>query len=160
MEGGFTMNRNILLFILCFAVAFGGGYLFYNSGQPQEVATPAENHTSHEAAPSATENSNKTEAPAPSTTPATASSTEGQIFTQKGCVACHSVQSLNVQGGAVGPDLSQAYANVKDKHGVPIEEFLKKPTSAVMSGVLGKQPLTDEEREAILKALKLASEKK
>lgn len=155
------MNKNILIFFLCFAVAFGGGYLFYKSGQPSDGATQASSHADHETAtaPKAGD-STKAEAPAPSAAPATGTASEGAIFTQRGCIACHSVSALNVKGGAVGPDLSQAYVNVKDKHGVPVEEFLKKPTSAVMSGVLGSKPLTEEERQAVLKALKLASEKK
>jgi hypothetical protein len=54
---------------------------------------------------------------------------------------------------------TQAYANVEGKHGKPIEEFLKAPTSAVMSGVIGKNPLSDEERKQVLDLLKQASEK-
>ncbi len=149
------MSKNFLIFILCFIIAFAGGYVFYQSKQPKDVA----GETTNAAAP-APADSGKAEAPAQNTAPAAATAPEGEIFTKRGCVACHSVSALNVKGGAVGPDLSQAYVNVKDKHGVPVEEFLKKPTSAVMSGVLGKNPLTDEEREAVLKALKLASEKK
>ncbi len=84
---------------------------------------------------------------------------EGRVFIQSGCISCHSVSALNLQGGATGPDLSQAYKNVEGKHGVPIEEFLKNPTSAVMSGVIGGNPLTDDERAAIIEALKAASEK-
>ncbi|MFT9846788.1 hypothetical protein [Aneurinibacillus sp. REN35] len=56
-------------------------------------------------------------------------------------------------------DLSKAYTTVLDKHGVSIDEFLKKPTSAVMSGVIGKSPLKEDERKAIIAALKTASEK-
>lgn len=143
------MSKSIVIFFLSFAVAFAGGYAYYQTQQPKEIAS--------EPSTAAPADAGKTEAPAQ---PAVASSSEGQIFAKRGCIACHAVSSLNVQGGATGPDLSQAYVNVKDKHGVPIEEFLKKPTSAVMSGVLGGQPLTDEEREAVLAALKLASEKK
>ena len=55
-----------------------------------------------------------------------------------GCIACHAVSALEVQGGVTGPDLSNSYVNVPDKHGVPIDEFLKEPTTAVMSGVIGK----------------------
>jgi len=49
---------------------------------------------------------------------------------------------------------------VKDKHGKPIEEFLKQPDSAVMSGVIGKNPLTDDERKQVLEMLQKASEAK
>ena len=83
----------------------------------------------------------------------------GYAKAQASCVACHSVSALNVQGGVTGPDLSKAYLNVADKHGVPVEDFLKKPTSAVMSSVLGANPLTDEERAQVLSALQAASGK-
>jgi hypothetical protein len=42
---------------------------------------------------------------------------------------------------------------------MPIEEFLKKPNSAVMTGVLGSNPLTDDQRKQVLDILKKASEK-
>ncbi|MGC5327130.1 cytochrome C [Brevibacillus sp. SYSU BS000544] len=148
------MNKNLLIFFLCFAITFAGGYVYYQSQGSKDVASEPATSTPAKA------DESKAETPAaPAAPAATASSSEGQIFTTKGCIGCHSISALNLQGGAAGPDLSKAFVNVKDKHGVPIEEFLKKPTSAVMSGVIGGNPLTDEEREAILKALKLASEK-
>lgn len=89
----------------------------------------------------------------------TTSSKAGEIFESKGCVSCHSISKLNVKGGSTGPDLSTAYKTVEGKHGKPVDEFLKKPSSAVMSGVIKDNPLTDKERADIVKALKEASEK-
>ncbi|WP_414043982.1 c-type cytochrome [Macrococcus sp. EM39E] len=89
----------------------------------------------------------------------TTSSGAGEIFEKKGCVSCHSISKLNVKGGSTGPDLSDAYKTVDGKHGKPIDEFLKKPSSAVMSGVIKDNPLTDKERKDIVDALKEASEK-
>jgi cytochrome c551/c552 len=89
----------------------------------------------------------------------TVAANEDNILNKKGCLGCHSVEALNIQGGAVGPDLSQSFANVEGKHGKSIDEFLKEPTSAVMSGVIAKSPLTDEERTQVLDLLKQASEK-
>lgn len=86
-------------------------------------------------------------------------SADSNILKSKGCLGCHSVSSLNLQGGATGPDLSKAFENVEGKHGKPIEEFLKEPTSAVMSGVIGGNPLSDEERAQVLKILQEASQK-
>lgn len=142
------MGKNLGIFILSFVLFFGGGYLFFQGGgsKDQQANEPAKQGASQP---------NKPEA-APTET---ASSSEGQIFVTRGCNACHAVTALGVTGGATGPDLSKAYVNVADKHGVPIEEFLKKPTSAVMSSVLGSKPLTDDERKAVLDALKAASEK-
>lgn len=142
------MGKYIAIFLICFGVAFGGGYLIFNS---KETAAPAEKAEK-------TDQVVKKDAIEKQQGDSTAK--EGRIFIQRGCVTCHSVSALNIQGGSTGPDLSQAYVNVEGKHGVPIEEFLKKPTSAVMSGVLGNKPLTDDERAAVIAALKAASEKK
>ncbi|PLR85544.1 MULTISPECIES: cytochrome C [Bacillus] len=84
---------------------------------------------------------------------------EGNILQTKGCLGCHSAASLDLKGGATGPDLSQAFSNVEGKHGKPLQEFLKEPTSAVMSGVISGNPLTDEEISQIAELLKQASEK-
>lgn len=138
--------KNLAIFGLTFVLSFGGGYLYFtNQG--------AEDATQQAAQPAQTE-----QQPVAAQPTATASA-EGEIFVQRGCNACHAVSALGVQGGATGPDLSQAFVNVKDKHGVAIDEFLKKPTTAVMAGVLGGKPLTDDELNAILAALKTASEK-
>ena len=90
---------------------------------------------------------------------ATASGEES-ILQTKGCIGCHAVQGLNLQGGATGPDLSQAFKTIEGKHGKPINEFLKAPTSAVMSSVIGGNPLSDDEITQIVAELKKASEAK
>lgn len=144
---------NLAIFATTFLLSAGGGYLLFN--QPQKQATTPTSVVNVNASPAAA-----TPAATPEETAATpAASNEGEIFAARGCVGCHSVAALGVKGGVTGPDLSNAYLNVADKHGVPIEEFLKKPTSAVMSGVLGGNPLTDDELTQVLAALKVASEK-
>jgi cytochrome c2 len=150
------MGKNIITFLLCFIVAFGAGYFIINAIQGKEsneTAQPDETSQKEEKSDKAVKEG------AIAQQQGDASDNEGRIFLQRGCVSCHSVSSLNIQGGATGPDLSQAYVNVEAKHGVPLEEFLKKPTSAVMSSVLGGNPLTDDERAAVIAALKAASEK-
>ena len=142
-------GRLIMIFLCSFAITFSVGYEYFTSTPKKNVSQPKT--TTPNTAP-ATQTTDKTE-----TTTATAG--EGRIFVQRGCVQCHSVKALNIQGGAVGPDLSKAYTEVEAKHGIPIEQFLRKPNSAVMSGVLGNKPLTDEEYNAVLTALKAASEK-
>ncbi|EKN68156.1 cytochrome C [Schinkia azotoformans] len=141
------MGKNVAIFLICFAIAFGGGYLFFKNNQASEPAQNGE-QTDQAAKDKAIDQQQ-----------GDASDNEGRILVQRGCISCHSVSALNIQGGATGPDLSQAYVNVEGKHGVPIEEFLKKPTSAVMAGVLGDKPLTEDELKAVLEALKTASEK-
>ncbi|MBB6446636.1 cytochrome C [Bacillus benzoevorans] len=150
------MGKNIIIFLICFIVAFGAGYFIIDA-----IQGPEKNETAQSA--ETTESAERTDLAvkegAIAQQQGDASNNEGRIFLQRGCVSCHSVSALNIQGGATGPDLSQAYVNVEGKHGVPLEEFLKKPTSAVMSSVLGGDPLTDDERAAVIAALKAASEK-
>ncbi|MFJ5717075.1 cytochrome C [Neobacillus sp. NPDC093127] len=144
------MQKAIISFVIFALLGFGLGYLVFgvimgdSSKQPQVGQT----ETNDEA-------TTKEENAA-----ATSSANEDNILNQKGCLGCHSVEALNIKGGAVGPDLSQAFVNVEGKHGKPIEEFLKEPTSAVMSGVISKSPLTDDERKQVLDLLKQASEAK
>lgn len=151
------MNKAIISFVICTLLGFGLGYLVFgvimgdSEKQPQVAQTETTEKTETAAA--------KEETTTDSKEATTVSATEDNILNKKGCLGCHSVESLNITGGAVGPDLSQAYANVEGKHGKPIEEFLKAPTSAVMSGVIGKNPLSDEERKQVLDLLKQASEK-
>jgi cytochrome c551/c552 len=132
------MNKAIISFVISALLGFGLGYLVFDvimgdsDKQPQVAQTE---------------------------TNGTAAANEDNILNKKGCLGCHSVEALNIQGGAVGPDLSQSFANVEGKHGKSIDEFLKEPTSAVMSGVIADNPLTDEERTQVLDLLKQASEK-
>ncbi|MEH6956525.1 cytochrome C [Neobacillus drentensis] len=150
------MNKAIISFVICAILGFGLGYLVFDvimgdsDKQPQVAQTSTTEKT--ETAAAKEESTDAKEA-------TTVSASEDNILNKKGCLGCHSVEALNIKGGAVGPDLSQAFVNVEGKHGKPIEEFLKAPTSAVMSGVIGKNPLTDEERTQVLDLLKQASEK-
>lgn len=143
------MGKNLAIFLLCFAISFGGGYLAFGGQSDGGIAPEQGQQTAPQ------QETQKDEAAVAASVPK-----EGEVFANVGCISCHSVGALGVKGGATGPDLSNAYAQVEGKHGVPIEQFLKKPTSAVMSGVIGGKPLTDEELTAVLNALKLASEKK
>lgn len=148
------MKNAIIIFLVFGLIGFGGGYLFNQSKAPGEVAAPEPSETTE-----TPESSEKPAAPADVPEPEpVASIPEAEIFTEKGCLTCHSVGNLGLEGGATGPDLSNAYENVEGKHGVAIEEFLKAPTSAVMSGVISGNPLSDEEISQIVTALKIASE--
>ncbi|MED4202801.1 cytochrome C [Neobacillus mesonae] len=150
---GEQLQKATISFVISALIGFGLGYLVFDvimgdsgSGQQTEQA----------------DNSQKSEAKEESTDTKeakTVSVDDDNILNKKGCLGCHAVESLELQGGAVGPDLSKAFVNVEGKHGKPIEEFLKQPTSAVMSGVISKNPLTDDERKQVLELLKEASEK-
>jgi cytochrome c551/c552 len=149
------MKKSIISFVISVVLGFGLGYLVFevimhDSGkQPVTASTETTTTTTDQKTASK-------EASAASTTPADTDN----ILSKRGCLGCHSVEALNLKGGQVGPDLSHAFVEVADKHGKPIEEFLKQPNSAVMSGVLGKNPLTDDQRKQVLELLKKASETK
>ncbi len=81
---------------------------------------------------------------------------ENNALVRNSCTACHAVSALDIDGANTGPDLSNAFSSVEAKHGKPIEEYLQEPTSAVMSTVIGDNPLSDEELEAVLNALEEA----
>jgi cytochrome c551/c552 len=150
------MNKAIISFVIFALLGFGLGYLVFGviMGDSEKQPQVAQTETTE-----TTETASTKEETTDSKEAATVSANEDNILNKKGCLGCHSVEALNIKGGAVGPDLSQAFVNVEGKHGKPIEEFLKAPTSAVMSGVIGKSPLTDEERKQVLDLLKQASEK-
>lgn len=89
---------------------------------------------------------------------ANTSDVDTSALVNNGCVACHSVSALGMDGGNAGPDLSLAYSQTEDKHGKPLDEFLQEPTSAVMSTVIEGNPLSDEQIQAIVDTLEEADE--
>jgi cytochrome c551/c552 len=149
------VQKAIIHFVISALLGLGIGYLAFDviggkdqtnaSQEPANTEQPAENTDQD-----TTAKEEETE---------TVSADSDSLLSTKGCLACHSVEGLNLTGGATGPDLSQAYNNVEGKHGKPINEFLKEPTSAVMSSVIGGNPLSDDEITQIVDLLKTASEK-
>jgi cytochrome c551/c552 len=143
------VQKAIIHFVISALLGLGIGYIAFQvigGGDEQNEASTETTDTK-----TTTEESNN-----PEDTEAVAA--EDSLFSTKGCLGCHSVEGLNLKGGATGPDLSQAYNNVEGKHGKPIDQFLKEPTSAVMSGVIGGNPLSDDEITQIVDLLKQASE--
>ncbi|MEH7180756.1 cytochrome C [Neobacillus vireti] len=145
------MNKAIISFVASIIIGFGLGYLVFgvvlgdSDKQPQVAQTEATEE------PATTDDQKKE--------PETVAVDEANILNSKGCLGCHAVDKLGLDGGATGPDLSKAFTEVEGKHGKSIDDFLKEPTSAVMSSVIGGNPLTDDERTQILDMLKQASEK-
>ena len=145
------MNKAIISFVASLVIGFGLGYLVFgvvmgdSDKQPQTATTEPTQET--------------TETKDQKKEPETASVDEANILSSKGCLGCHAVDKLGLDGGVTGPDLSKAFTEVEGKHGKSLDEFLKEPTSAVMSSVIGGSPLTDEERTQVLDMLKQASEK-
>jgi cytochrome c2 len=72
---------------------------------------------------------------------------EGAFFVKKNCFICHEVSTLGIESAAkIGPDLSNAVADVQSRFGKTLEDFLASPTGT-MSVVLATQiQLTDAEK--------------
>ncbi|WP_057760012.1 hypothetical protein [Cytobacillus praedii] len=143
------MKKPLIIFVISALIGLGLGYLVFDviapgQSQPEVAVNDKEDSKSSE---EATEETDKTVAVS-----------DDNILQAKGCLGCHAVSGLNLEGGATGPDLTQAFNNVEGKHGKPLAEFLKEPTSAVMSSVIGGNPLTDEEISQVVEALKKAAE--
>lgn len=156
LGGKTVLKKPIIQFIISAVIGLGIGYLAFDviaagNSSETEVASTSDQTTE------TTADTNKEEQPAEAAESATASGEES-ILQSKGCIGCHSVEGLNLTGGATGPDLSQAFNNVEGKHGKPLDAFLKEPTSAVMSTVISGNPLTDDEITQIVDELKKASE--
>ncbi|TCJ05204.1 cytochrome C [Cytobacillus praedii] len=143
------MKKPLIIFVISALIGLGLGYLVFDviapgQSQPEVAVNDKEDSKSSE---EATEETDKTVAVS-----------DDNILQAKGCLGCHAVSGLNLEGGATGPDLTQAFNNIEGKHGKPLAEFLKEPTSAVMSSVIGGNPLTDEEISQVVEALKKAAE--
>jgi cytochrome c551/c552 len=162
------MNKAILSFVISAIAGLLIGYVIYDLVGGNGFSNQEKTATAQTSSPSTNATADQSSASTKTDTSTAAADTaskttavdQDNIIAKRGCIQCHSVGSLNIKGGQVGPDLSQAYTTVESKHGKPIEEFLKQPTSAVMSGVLGKDPLTDDQRQQVLDLLKKASEAK
>jgi hypothetical protein len=155
------MPNSVASFIICTILGFGIGFAGFELAGKDDVAstdTPTETAANTESTEDNTpaEDSSSEEAEQP--TSESVVSANSEILNTKGCLSCHSVSSLDLEGGATGPDLSQAFTGVEGKHGKPLNEFLKEPTSAVMSSVIGGNPLTDEEIQQLVDALQEAAE--
>lgn len=144
------MKSNILTFIVALLVAFGIGYFIFNDNN-ETADNGGEAETSQEEI--------EEEMQRPQEEEGEAVPSEAEPLSNNNCLSCHAVESLAAPGGTTGPDLSNAYTDTEGKHGKPLDEFLQEPTSAVMSSVIADNPLSDEEREKIVEALKIAAER-
>jgi len=81
------------------------------------------------------------------------------LFLGKGCPTCHSITAVGIKSSTdVGPDLSIAYSDVRNRFGVSLEEFLPNPTGT-MQMVLGQLiKLTPAERDSVIHILKQVNE--
>lgn len=88
------------------------------------------------------------------TTPAS-SDPRAALFLEKGCQQCHSISALGVKSAAeVGPDLTFAYSDVKNRFNVSLEEFLPHPTGTMQVVLSQMITLSPAERDSIVRILK------
>ncbi|WP_423410830.1 cytochrome C [Heyndrickxia sp. MSNUG] len=148
------MQKALISFIISALIGLGLGYAAFEVvGESDDQASETAKEKTDQSKPaSGTKEEEQNDQPTAETV-----SADDSILKSKGCLGCHSVSALNLKGGATGPDLSKAFENVEGKHGKPINEFLKEPTSAVMSGVIGGNPLSEEEIAEVVKLLEEAS---
>jgi cytochrome c551/c552 len=79
----------------------------------------------------------------------------GAIFVEKGCPQCHSISAFGIKSKAeVGPDLTNAYADVQTRFGVKLEQFLPAPTGTMQMVLSSMIKLTPAERDSIIHILK------
>ncbi len=73
----------------------------------------------------------------------------GAWFVNTGCFVCHSISVFGVNSPAqIGPDLSNAVADVQSRFGRTLEDFLASPTGT-MSVVLSRQIILTPEQKAV-----------
>ncbi|MFD1040505.1 c-type cytochrome [Virgibacillus byunsanensis] len=147
------MKVNILIFIIGFIAAFASGYLIFDGPEQSAGLTASETPSDAEEEEQQYEGIDSADSEGATTIPV-----EAEALGQNNCLSCHAVESLGAEGGTTGPDLSQAFNDVEGKHRKSLDEFLQEPTSAVMSTVIADNPLEDDERKQIIKALQEAAE--
>lgn len=146
--------RILFFVVIGFMVGLGFTVLFTDGNSTTDQAANSSNQVSQDDESNSSTNAEETNEDTSGAIPV-----EYQVFEDNSCLSCHSVDSLNLKGGEAGPDLSTIYSQIEDKRGVTLDEFLQNPSSAVMSSVIGGNPLSDEEREQIVNALQEASAK-
>jgi hypothetical protein len=99
--------------------------------------------------------SNETQAANAPAAQAASSDPRAALFVQKGCPQCHSISALGVKSQAeVGPDLTSAYADVRNRFGVDLEHFLREPTGTMQMVLTSMIKLSPAERDSVIHLLK------
>jgi hypothetical protein len=94
--------------------------------------------------------------PAAQTSPAgyTYTDPRGAIFANKGCPQCHTISALGIKSTAeIGPDLTFAYEDVKNRFSMPLEQFLHNPTGTMQIVLSSQIKLDSLERDSIIHIL-------
>lgn len=142
------MKTNLLIFVVGFIIAFAGGYFVFSDKETKET-------TSEQVADGGVEPKEGDDVE--QTTEGDSVPSEAEPIANNNCLSCHAVEALAAPGGTTGPDLSNAFNDVPNKHGKSLDEFLQEPTTAVMASVIEGNPLSEEERKKIVEALQKAA---
>ena len=91
----------------------------------------------------------------PVATPAASSDPRAALFLEKGCPQCHSISALGLKSATeVGPDLTLAYSDVRNRFSVSLEEFLPHPTGTMQMVLSQMIKLSPAERDSVIHILK------
>jgi hypothetical protein len=72
------------------------------------------------------------------------------IFVQRGCNACHGIWGIGLKPKAdVGPDLTFAYVDVRNRYGMSLEAFLYNPSGVMRMMLASHLKLTAADRDSI-----------
>lgn len=83
------------------------------------------------------------------------------LFLHKGCPQCHTISALGVKSATeVGPDLTFAYSDVKNRFNQPLEQFLHNPTGTMQMVLSQMITLSPEERDSVIHILKRLHEER
>ena len=92
---------------------------------------------------------------------ATSNDPRAALFLQKGCPQCHSISALGVKSATeVGPDLTLAYSDVRNRFNQPLEQFLHNPTGTMQMVLSQMITLSPAERDSIIHILKRLHEER
>ena len=78
-----------------------------------------------------------------------------QIFLTKGCPQCHAMTKLQVVSPtSVGPDLSLAFHDVRQRFNTSLDSFLASPTGTMQIVLSAQIRLSPAERDSIFRLLR------
>ena len=76
------------------------------------------------------------------------------IFVQRGCAECHAIAALGVKGVSdVGPDLTFVYADVVNRYGTTLEQFMDDPSGIMRMVLVSHVQLRGADRDSIVHVL-------
>ncbi len=81
------------------------------------------------------------------------------LFTAKGCIACHTIQSIPAARGTIGPELTKVGANSQIAGTLPmnddnLKKWLKDPPAVKPGTVMPNLSLSDQEINSLVAFLK------